>query len=857
MYIKYRILSVLLALTVAFSALFPISAAAAADDAVYEALDILQFLNIVEKDYEKSTFDYQSKVSRAEFAVYLYRLLNKEGQAGFGLCYNDVSVNHYAYNEITVLTQSGYMYGVEEKRFEPDALMEKEHAYSALLNAMGYGMYIESKGLSAAAVYSGISKDVSSEKTLVLGDLLIMMKNALTGKCFEVTVISNGNQELEQTENTLLFNTRHMRFEKNGYVSAADGVSTNGGAVEDDEVVIGDKSYHSVLEDALNYIGCTVSFIYSEEKNEQPELLWIKKKANDGVLEIYVDGDGSFNKAASELTYFSAGGSEKRVKLPVNMNVIYNGEFYTGKVSDILDKERYELTLFKNAGGSYTLAVIWAYENIIVASKDEKEMLVYDKIGKRPCSFASDIREKVSLGMNDGTKIELSDLRENDCVSIFESADGSRIKAVAARSSISGTIQSKSSGKGIKIDGKWYKCYSKAYSDIFDSAKSAALYLDFKGYIAYAVPGFNAENQYVGYAYSGGIKRDEIDPKIKLKLLGESGVTDTVELTEKVRIDGSRRDNISDVFSMLADESGKFKPQLLLFKKSADGEIRDIYRASDNGGDDKHLIRTVTCVGDNKWWARAYSGPGLIGVSMLYDDKTKLFCVPEDDRAAIAGDSEFKVTKPQHGEFYLNCVGYKITTEEVFCEQYIVYKGELNTSPEGTFFLLDEVFSGLNAEGDVVKYMSGMQAGAAAEYEIDTDYYDLDAADLGSGDLMRLALYNGKVIGAVKYYDYDNPSAVSIGRDYGETEQRFVSGYVNARSGSLVKIGYTDEKTADSVTNLKGCEESVMIYDPSRNGSKLYKGTVEEIRDYKSCGHGSFIVIHTQTNNIRSVVLYK
>ena len=93
-----------------------------------EILEVLQALDIVSEEYDGLTLDLSKEVTRAEFATYLRRFANIPEQEGKILYYNDVSKNHYAYDDITVLTEYGYLKGAGNKLFLPETVMQKEHA---------------------------------------------------------------------------------------------------------------------------------------------------------------------------------------------------------------------------------------------------------------------------------------------------------------------------------------------------------------------------------------------------------------------------------------------------------------------------------------------------------------------------------------------------------------------------------------------------------------------------------------------------------------------------------------------------------------------------------------------------------
>ena len=100
-------------------------------------IEMLKLFDIAEATLDNDSFTPDAVVARGEFAQYMARLLNVQGQGNQQLYYHDVPKTHYAYDEITVLTQMGILSGVGEGKFAPKEDMMTEYVFGIFLKAIG------------------------------------------------------------------------------------------------------------------------------------------------------------------------------------------------------------------------------------------------------------------------------------------------------------------------------------------------------------------------------------------------------------------------------------------------------------------------------------------------------------------------------------------------------------------------------------------------------------------------------------------------------------------------------------------------------------------------------------------------
>lgn len=839
---------------------------AALTPAQTEALDILQTLGIVSEEYNELTLDTGKEITRAEFAVYLRKFANLPQQEGDGLYYNDVSKNHYAYNDITVLTAYGYLGGVGDKLFAPENVMMKEHAYAVFVRILGYGMCVEADGTASAASLAGLTNGVSGSKTLTTGDLFVIMYNALLADCYELDGFTDGVQTYSKSDTTYLYRTRNMKYFSKGTVTGVHGASIYNTVHNNDQMIIDGEVIELDDKDYFDYLGLKVHYIIHFDDSDTYKLVWIGQSTANDVVKLSVDEDSTYDKEHNVLRYSRETGKAKNYNIADNVTIIYNGDFYSGNTYDVLCKEKYELTLISIKKDN-DLAIVWSYDNVVVRGFDSADMKVYDKLTDTYLNLDPDAYESFSLTTASGEAISIDDIEDNDVISVFLSQNDKRFRGIMKRDAISGNITSRTDEE-IEVDGKFYRYYDKTRT--FNAkAKSVKLYLDYKGFIAEASYSFVSSSYFVAYAY-GAYYDDGTEDSLSLKILNENGTLERVTTEPKLKFNGSMQ-SCDTVYSHLEKTAeGKLKPQLLLLQKNKEGKIVAVSTSSENGGSD--LIKTQEMTGANVWACEAVAEQNIIGVSMLYDENTKVFNVPGDAEIGSARDSKFSVTGVKNNGKYQGAVGYKVTEDEVFYEQYIVNKASLGLTIGETekFVQVSGKLKGLNEDEEEVDILKLVSAGASeSKYpvSIDCEFEDICKSetgidDLKEGDIVRTVIKDDEIVKVQLIYKHNSTGHFfygdggwglnQFGLIYGECKLRIFSCTIKNKLGAAFKcetgyngMSYPEKK--NQVINLAKDNAIIVVYD----GKDFYKGT------YNDISVGDFVVAQTNYNDIIAVAVYK
>ncbi len=112
-----------------------------------EAVQVLSALNII-NGYEDGTFKPEGKITRAEYAAIVCRILDM-GDAGanqVGGYFTDVAADHWASGYIATASQLGIVNGMGDGTFAPEAEVTYEQSVAMLVRALGYERKAQSMG---------------------------------------------------------------------------------------------------------------------------------------------------------------------------------------------------------------------------------------------------------------------------------------------------------------------------------------------------------------------------------------------------------------------------------------------------------------------------------------------------------------------------------------------------------------------------------------------------------------------------------------------------------------------------------------------------------------------------------------
>jgi len=110
----------------------------------------------VVKGYPDGTFGVDGKVSRAEFAAFVQRILSLPEVSPYLPTFTDVPKGSWYYGVVETASASGFMPGVKARSFEPDTPVDRETAARVVVTALGRAK--EAQELSQEAILAALGK---------------------------------------------------------------------------------------------------------------------------------------------------------------------------------------------------------------------------------------------------------------------------------------------------------------------------------------------------------------------------------------------------------------------------------------------------------------------------------------------------------------------------------------------------------------------------------------------------------------------------------------------------------------------------------------------------------------------------
>lgn len=513
-----------------------------------QAVQELSALDVI-SGYEDGTFGPDKLVTRAEITKMIVDALAERSSAEASTestKFADVSADHWAKGYINQGVADGFIAGMSDTEFDPDANVTYVQAQKMLVSAIGYETYAQAQGgwpigYKTYAASLDITKGISGIKDsteLTRAQVAQMIDNAMdTPLC----VIASWKTEWNGTKTPnletrdgkegrayeTLFTEKHDAYKVYGRVTE----TSKTGLVDTDKVTFqvekADnfddqevKADSPVSEDmyigdskADNYLRTYSQALIQKNDDDEFTILSIAAAAANKSVTVASE-DFDENKSTDEALYFFPAGTTKgstkyQLDTTNGVKIYINGVESSKSIAelrDYLDKnETASVTLQKetetgstSTSAKYNTIMVSSYVTAIV---DE----VIDKTNETSVNFdtySSGIQAKMTVNKDDdnytysfkldGKDIEAKDLQQNDVLNISYDTtgsfkDSSFYDVIVTRNVVDGVkCTSINDSKGeYTIGGTKYKAAEGMNIDV-ETSTEYSLYLDHFGRIAKA-----------------------------------------------------------------------------------------------------------------------------------------------------------------------------------------------------------------------------------------------------------------------------------------------------------------------------------------------------------------------------------
>lgn len=513
-----------------------------------QAVQELSALDVI-SGYDDGTFGPDKLVTRAEITKMIVDALAERSSAEASTestKFADVSADHWAKGYINQGVADGFIAGMSDTEFDPDANVTYVQAQKMLVSAIGYETYAQAQGgwptgyktyAASLDITKGIS-GITDSTELTRAQVAQMIDNAMDAP---LCVIAGWKPEWNGTQTPnlevrdgkegrayeTLFTEKHDAYKVYGRVTE----TSKTGSVDNDKVTFQVEKADNFDDEEVKadspvsedmYIGDSKADNYLRtysqaliQKNDDDEFTILSiaaAAANKSVTVASEDFDE--NKSTDEALYFFPAGTTKgstkyQLDTTNGVKIYINGVESSKSIAelrDYLDKnETASVTLQKgtevgstSTSAKYNTIMVSSYVTAIV---DE----VIDKTNETSVNFdtySSGIQAKMTVNKDDdnytysfkldGKDIEAKDLQQNDVLNIAYDTtvsfkESSFYDVIVTRNVVDGVkCTSRNDTKGeYTIGGTKYKAAEGMGIDV-ETSTEYSLYLDHFGRIAKA-----------------------------------------------------------------------------------------------------------------------------------------------------------------------------------------------------------------------------------------------------------------------------------------------------------------------------------------------------------------------------------
>lgn len=841
-----------------------------------ENIETISALGIL--DWDTDTFSASENVTRGEFARLITNIVSNGVYSTDSVMsvFADVSADSELGKILYTAKSFGIVSGDGEGSFYPDRPITYEEAYKILGSALGYDADAKANGgYPTGYVMSCIKAGLKSDSIEPLSDKLTPSGAAkLIVDAFECNVMKvklvNNNTEYEIDRDEDWIYTAKKILISEGVVTANSITALQSFDTIDQGFVSIDDVRYKCDENFDLYLGYNVKFYYTEENGNCDRVLHMTKQYNDELLIDANDIADGVLSSDRKIEYYTANDDTKKVKIPVNASIIYNGRAINTYGENIFNISYGFIKLTdNNSDGIYDVVFLSEYKNMIVGAVNTVDKSAADKYNGNVINFMPYEKEKIIRIYDEtGKETDFSKLTAGDVLSYAESEDGKILTIYVSKKKIEGKIESVSEVRSKKYYGIKGSETALAADASFDtsSVKLNAVgiaYLNAFGEITDFVSGNDMDN--LMYVMDVFIDKERSAHELNIKVMDKNGEIKTLVSKKSITLNGERVKNVVDKDTIPAPVTSGM---LSLIELDENGLVKKIDTPDAHGS----RLHTFGAAADQRY----YGTTKTFGAVWFVDPNAVIYVSPKEvDRAD--DDEAYRVSTMAE---FLSDVTYNVTGYTVGDGSYyakaVHFKEDRDLKVVGNeAHVIKSISKGINAKGDAVNILeTASYMGGLRKYET-KDETILSNAKVG--DMVLLHIVNsvidkGEIILNAKDLSFNKDSTfVKTQPTLSYTSgSNFKYGNVLFRNNTLISLvddAKLEEAKGTSINDYKYSD--FVYYDISNSAvyvvdrtvhdkdKMVYKADKNAIKDYLTFGEASKVFIYTRTGYPRLVVVYK
>ena len=797
------------------------------------AQDIELAINLGLTDGYEAVYDVYSEITRAEFVVLCYNLLNQDGFTPREQVFKDVDAYMAEYGAITQMYTLGYIVGDGNGYFHPQDPIAARDAARIILGIAGYNRIGNDYGAADAMRRQGENELLTGvalkDGYLTNGNAIKMLVNALDIHIVEISM-NGGNANLAVNhEETIL--SAFLKIKKiRGQLTATQYANIAGGSeTPEGRIIFAGETLRSYdYDDFLGYYG-TCYYRENEWDQDERDVLYIDPDNNKNNSQTVQAGDIISYSPYTFQYYKNEGKSRAKLSLSKDTLFLYNDALVESFTDEILMIENGYINFIDSDGdGNYDLVKIYEYENIVADSISDD--VIYSKYGQNQNININDY-EKIYIYNESGKRITPEAIGIDSVISVYKSHDAKytdkRIKLVVSSQTVTGTVGKVYTDEGdtyVTIDGTEYKLYGNYQStpqkDIETGDKGTYL-LDANRLI---VSVLSVVNDKFKPAYLIKIKNysedaSEYDIRVKA-LCSDSGYETLTVSDKKVVIDGITYK--SGAYKDVYDKLKAAAPGVAMIKTAAGGAITAIDTLSSNvstlpNGKKQYKLDDCLFRGNAISGARYKSETMIFEGKCSIDDGTVVFAIPAD--VENAEENEFMV---YNSKYFANDTSYDLTpyyldTSKVSADIVVIQGANASVGFNSKIGVVTQIHDCYNEKEDTaaqaytVNIFGAEETWMTKDEQVASEIYKITLGSATSddtiepleekhtiqkGDIVKCSFdENGNVSKIVLIYDAAAKKMISVNPSVGDFHSpgyRYAMGTVERKSGKTVELKLSD-----------------------------------------------------------------
>lgn len=606
---------------------------AAAKEVVFDKAEVAVGLGFMENG-KNGEFNHDNKVTRAEFAKSVCKLLNAETQTG-NLVFEDVEQSSEYYEYIYTACVMGLMSGQSNNEFKPEEFVQTNDAFKVMVTALGYKDKAEANGgypvgYAVTAQEIGISSGISGQ--VMTKEMLAKLLYNTMRTQIAVYEIKGSDYELKK-DKTLLAQYHNIEFGE-GIVTANSrtGLKTTVSAGKS-YMTINDKKFIVTDMSQRDLLGYRVEYYAYENAAGDFELVFALPKKNDAVTVNYDDFIST--KSSINNIYYTENEKEEKISLADNICVIYNGVYWFEATETDMMPVYGETTFIDNdTDGKYDVAIVYNYKSMRVGRAIAEDEIIYNNNATDSVSTGNCRIEALTF-IADGAEIEITD-KENlyeyfttdSVILTAESKDGKAIRMYLTNVAKTETASGKVDEESFSTETETLKLNPYAAVKMSEMAlgQKYVFYMDAFGNAA----DFEITNTTADYAFLRKARLDtnKMDGTLITELYTIGGKFITLESTDKVTVKqglSSSRVSAEKAYNMLTS-NGETINQLIIYHTNDEDKLVKIELAAEEIGNIGNDYFSVSWKNDKTLLANTHHVMAL-GSGTLPDDLSGLYAI--------------------------------------------------------------------------------------------------------------------------------------------------------------------------------------------------------------------------------------